>query len=274
MPAANAVRAWRPPIPGVNEVFHASYGSYAYPAHAHRTWTLFIVDDGTIECDLDGKPYRFDSAFVSLLPPHVTHDGRPATSRGFRMRVLYLEEAVFSEDRIGAAVDRPTIPSGSLRRSLSMIHRLMGHPDEALEAESRLALALEQVASHLGSQSSGEPADRLEASRPGPSRELAEELRSLIDTNLVGSVTLGAASRRLAASPAHLVRCFSRTFRLSPHAYQISRRIELARGQLLDGRPPADVAASVGFYDQAHFTRHFKRLVGTTPGLYRKPASG
>ena len=41
-----------------------------------------------------------------------------------------------------------------------------------------------------------------------------------------------------------------------------------ARGRLLDGEPVARAAAGVGFHDQAHFTRHFKRHVGTTPASY------
>lgn len=49
----------------------------------------------------------------------------------------------------------------------------------------------------------------------------------------------------------------------------MSRRVDRARRLLLAGRAPADVAGATGFYDQAHLTRHFKRLVGVTPGRYR-----
>ncbi len=71
-------------------------------------------------------------------------------------------------------------------------------------------------------------------------------------------------------SPAHLVRCFTRTFGIAPHRYLVARRIEAARSRLLDGMPVAQVAASVGFHDQAHLTRHFKRHVGTTPARYAR----
>lgn len=54
---------------------------------------------------------------------------------------------------------------------------------------------------------------------------------------------------------------------IPPHAYVLGRRIDAARWYLLEGRPPGAVAAEVGCYDQAHLTRHFKRHVGTTPGL-------
>jgi AraC-like DNA-binding protein len=64
------------------------------------------------------------------------------------------------------------------------------------------------------------------------------------------------------------VRCFTRTFGIAPHQYVVARRIDAARGRLLDGEPIALVAAGIGFYDQAHFTRQFKRHVGTTPGRY------
>jgi AraC-like DNA-binding protein len=48
----------------------------------------------------------------------------------------------------------------------------------------------------------------------------------------------------------------------------MARRIDAARKRLLDGEPVAQVAAGVGFYDQAHFTRQFRRHVGTPPGRY------
>jgi AraC-like DNA-binding protein len=107
--------------------------------------------------------------------------------------------------------------------------------------------------------------------RPGlPERrgELAEALRALLEARLFATVTLAAAGARLGASPAHLVRAFSRTFGIPPHAYVLGRRIDASRRLLLDGMPPAQVALSVGFYDQAHFTRHFRAHLGTTPGRY------
>jgi AraC-like DNA-binding protein len=49
----------------------------------------------------------------------------------------------------------------------------------------------------------------------------------------------------------------------------MSRRVGRARRLLLDGLAPGEVAPATGFYDQAHLTRHFRKLVGVTPGRYR-----
>lgn len=65
-----------------------------------------------------------------------------------------------------------------------------------------------------------------------------------------------------------MARTFTSTFAISPHRYLTGRRIDLSRTLLLDGWPVSDVATEAGFYDQAHFTRHFRRHVGTTPAKY------
>jgi AraC-like DNA-binding protein len=83
-------------------------------------------------------------------------------------------------------------------------------------------------------------------------------------------VSLAWASATLDRSVPHLVRSFTRQFGLSPHAYVIGRRVEVARRLLLAGNAPADVATAAGFYDQAHFTRHFKRHTSVTPAEFAR----
>jgi AraC-like DNA-binding protein len=244
----------------VSEVFHAWLPDHAYPRHAHDTWTLFIVDDGMISYDLNRHQHGSTPPVVTILPPHVGHDGRPATSVGLRMRVAYLDTGTLGENLIGRAVDRPIISDLSLRERLSTTHRLLRHPDDALEAEAYLAFIVERLLTHLRAAGGSR-------GQPGGG-SLAERLRELLDARLTERLTLASAGRLIGAHPAHLVRTFTRTFGVSPHAYVVGRRIELARRLLLDGRPPADVAVGVGFHDQAHFIRHFKRHVGTTPGRY------
>jgi AraC family transcriptional regulator len=68
-------------------------------------------------------------------------------------------------------------------------------------------------------------------------------------------------------SPAHFARAFKQTIGSPPHRFLLSLRLDRAR-RLLE-RPEAqlsDVALGSGFADQAHFTRHFKRQFGVTPG--------
>jgi AraC-like DNA-binding protein len=55
---------------------------------------------------------------------------------------------------------------------------------------------------------------------------------------------------------------------MPPHEYQVQVRIMKAKTFLRLGRSISETASLVGFVDQSHFTRHFKRLVGITPGKF------
>ncbi len=257
----SAIRAWKPPVAGIREVFHARFTEHAYPPHTHDVWTLFIVDDGAIRYDLHGRPFGAGPAMVTVLPPHVVHDGRPATDAGFRKRVLYLETSVLREELIGPAVDRPIVPDDGLRDRVSALHDALACVDDALEAEVRLASIAERIATSLGG-SVPEPA----TAAPGAQ---AEQLRAFLDAHLFGQPTIAAAAVSIGATPTQLARSFSTVFGIPPHAYVLGRRLEVARDRILGGQPLADVAAEVGFCDQAHLSRRFKRFLGTTPGRFR-----
>ena len=55
---------------------------------------------------------------------------------------------------------------------------------------------------------------------------------------------------------------------IAPYAYVTGQRVDRARRLLLDGRSASEAAVEAGFHDQAHLTRHFKRVLGTTPGVF------
>ncbi|MGW0912126.1 AraC family transcriptional regulator [Streptomyces sp. NPDC002784] len=259
MAAQREVTAWRPRIPGVVEVFHAHFTEYAYPMHVHEAWTLLIVDDGAVRYDLDRHEHGTPHGTVTLLPPHVPHNGAPATPHGFRKRVLYLDTSRLAADLIGAAVDTPDLRDPLLRHRVGQLHTALARPGDELEAESRLTLVGERLRTHLRAG----PAD---GARGGPA--LARRLRELLDERVVEGLSLQEAAGLVQAHPAHLVRAFSTAYGIAPHQYLNSRRVDRARRLLLDGRPIGEVAAATGFYDQAHLTRHFRKLVGTTPGRY------
>lgn len=245
------------------EVFHARFTDHAYPAHAHDTWTLLVVDEGVIRYDLDHHEHGALGRSVTLLPPHVAHTGRAATAQGFRKRVLYVDTGVLDPSLTGAALATPGLDDDLLRTRIAQLHDAVGGPGTELEAESRLALVGDRIRQHLrGAVPDPGP-------RPGPNR-LAADLRDLLDTRLVAGLALRDAAAVLHAHPAHLVRTFTREFGLPPHRYLTGRRVEAARRRLLDGEPIADVAVAVGFHDQAHLHRHFTRMVGTTPRRFAR----
>jgi AraC family transcriptional regulator len=95
-----------------------------------------------------------------------------------------------------------------------------------------------------------------------------------VEEHLDAGPTLGQLAGVARLSPYHFARQFKAATGLPPHEYVIARRVERAQ-QLLRGGGDlslAEVAAHAGFSDQSQFTRHFKRLVGVTPGQFRTSA--
>ncbi len=255
------IRAWRPEVPGVSEVLHAHFPEHAYPLHTHDTWALLIVDTGVVRYDLDRHEHGALRDLVTLLPPHVPHDGRSVDLDGFRKRVVYLDEPMLDASRIGSAVDHPGWSDPALRRQVDLLHAVLPHPGETFEAESRLAMIRERLATHLA-----------RAEPPVVRRDptLARRLRAMVDDRIAIGITLAEAAAELGASETHLVRAFTREHGIAPHQYLTGRRLDAARHLLLAGRSAAETAAEVGFYDQAHLTRHFTRLLGVPPGTFAR----
>ena len=81
-------------------------------------------------------------------------------------------------------------------------------------------------------------------------------------------VTMSAAAGRVGSGTTQLARAFTGAFGIPPHRYVIGRRLDAARDRILRGQPLAEVAAEVGFVDQAHLTRRFRQFLGTTPGRF------
>ncbi len=87
-----------------------------------------------------------------------------------------------------------------------------------------------------------------------------------IHYNLAQQLTIAELSFIANLSPYHFSRTFKQATGMAPHQYVLHIRIDHAKELLLQGNLSiAEVATRVGFFDQSHFTRYFKRIVGITP---------
>ena len=266
---AAALTPWTPPVRGIREVLHATFAadSHAYPMHTHDSWTLLVVDTGAVRYRLHGAEHHASAAQVTLLPPHVPHDGCAAGPAGFRKRVVYLEERLVDPRLVDRAVRDPARTWRPLLRSVDALHRAVLEGDEPLWGETALEVVLAQVERQWGTgTSAGAERDR-SSSRPSQKR-IADQLRLMLDASVVEGLSLHDAAATLGCSSSSLVHGFHRHVGMPPHRYLVSRRVDLARRLLLEGRPAAEAAVLAGFHDQAHLTRHFKRLLGVPPAAW------
>jgi AraC family transcriptional regulator len=97
-----------------------------------------------------------------------------------------------------------------------------------------------------------------------PSYLLARILE-YFDAHLAENVTISELAALVSLSPAHFSTLFRNTTGIPPHQYRNRLRLERARALLESGSSPCATALAVGFYDQSHLARHFRRVYGVTP---------
>jgi AraC family transcriptional regulator len=107
--------------------------------------------------------------------------------------------------------------------------------------------------------------------RGGLSPRQARKATELLEAHLDGDIPLQQVAAACELSVSHFARSFKKTFRKPPHAWLLERRVDKAKGLMLNSRLPlADIAAQCGFADQSSLNRSFRRIHGIAPGMWRR----
>lgn len=93
-------------------------------------------------------------------------------------------------------------------------------------------------------------------------------IRDYLKSHYAEDVSLSKLASVTNLSPFYLLRVFRKQVGCPPHEYQTQVRIARARKLIRKGHSISEVALEAGFFDQSHFSRHFKRIVGMSPGRY------
>lgn len=112
-----------------------------------------------------------------------------------------------------------------------------------------------------------EPINVIVGDEPHLSRPVRSAIRHM-SLNYAEPVTLDDLSFLTKLSAYQIIRAFRRELGITPHAWLIRHRVRMGTKLLRAGESIATVASEVGFTDQTHFTRHFKRLHGETPARF------
>ena len=272
--AAEKARYWQhAAVPGV-DLLRARFLTHRYSRHAHETFTLGLIEAGVEEFEYGGSLLRAARGAVALLNPEIVHTGQAAGPDGWTYRVLYPAVDVVTgvAAELGWPHGTPSFPETVVYDERSARLLLAAHV--AAERGDRLAsssLLATGLAGVLRAHARPGPGRSLPAAgRLAPRRGAVAAARDLLSGRLTDPPSLDDLAQAAGMSPFALLRAFRDETGLPPHAYLNQLRVRLARRLLDGGVAPALVAAEAGFADQAHLTRHFKRVVGVPPGAYQR----
>lgn len=242
-----------------------------YARHAHETFSIGAVNRGTSTYSNGKAKATIGAGSVVVINPADVHACNPIAGSPWSYCMLYVDTswlgALQHELGLSRNADfRPfsTTATSAPFQALNELHALL---------TDRHASQLERQGALIGFFSDLQ--QQLDPAPGLPARASARLLRAaeFISDNFTLPLNLEQICAAAGLSQAHLIRAFKNQFGMTPHAYLVNRRIEHGRIKLLRGRPIAEVAVDVGFADQAHFQRAFKRHLAATPGQYRGRAA-
>jgi AraC-like DNA-binding protein len=258
-------KTWRSSPLGDTLFLKADYYQQRFDRHFHDEFAIGVIDTGCQAFAYDnGRRLDMPMGSVALIAPGIVHAGWPGADEGWCYRMLYPSVELVRTATDGVFRDmpsfhRPVVDDAALAQALSRLHALSAHSDtDPLELESLFLLIIRSAFErHAGGRS--DPEKRGD-------RQSVTPMRDLLEAEFQGPITLAALADVVGLSRFQALRHFKAAYGLPPHAYLRQVRVRRAQQLILSGVGLAAAAATVGFADQAHMTRTFRRTVGYTPG--------
>lgn len=216
---------------------------------------------------------------VITTNPGEVHDGQPFGGPSRRWRMVYVEPDVMASmtghplDTTFPSVEltQPVLQDSQLRHALMGLLAQMQRWNEGPHTSKADVLACEESLVAVCARVQTRHA-RLLAERRECDDDLHHVRERLADAPLEPP-TLTELAVMADLSKFQLLRRFEKAYGLTPYAWLLQQRAELARRYICNGASLADAAAASGFADQSHMTRIFARQFGFTPGALRQVTS-
>ncbi|MDW5317834.1 AraC family transcriptional regulator [Rhizobium sp. PL01] len=253
------------PVSSGIERIEANFHGNAFEPHRHDTYALGLTLQGVQAFRYRGIVRYSQPGNIIVLHPDEVHDGGAGTEEGLRYRMMYLPpemliEALGERRRGLPFVPSPVIADRAFAANLSEVMQDLDGEIDGLQIDGVLTGIADALVRHADNPGTASSRKYDHAAI----RRACDYLQAHSDQQ-IGSGELEDVSGLDRFS---LARQFRASLGTSPHRYLVMRRLEKARGMIGSGRSLVDIALETGFSDQAHFTRHFKRTHGMTPGRW------
>ncbi|MGE8531674.1 MAG: AraC family transcriptional regulator [Acinetobacter guillouiae] len=270
-----AVEFWTDPQMPYVETRRACQSRICYRSHSHPTFSI-----GAVDCGIS----RFNSYFASeeqiqtgsvvIIPAEVEHACNPLENQAWSYQMMHLDAhwvaQLFSElvkdiEQLyphHIPLLKPQILTNPhIYQAFTQLNQLLFDPTiSILFKQQQLIEVLSEIL-----------LPNFEFTLLKQSDYFQKHLGAMIDdmNHSKQMLSLEDLSQSLGISRYAIIRLFKNNFGLTPHAYQLNLKINIARKRLKSGEAIIQVAHDLGFTDQSHFHHVFKSHTGITPKQFQ-----
>ena len=242
-------------IPGTVELKRGNRAYQNYKNHMHQELSIGIISEGSTTVMFPEETVKFVKGDGIIIPPKLSHMCSPDNIDRWCFDMLYINPSFYSDvmtfDKVLKVIDTSPIET---------FLDCLDSPYDTSYIEEQLVELLE------GLYERHEAAQIMEKQ----SSLIDEGVKAYIEEHALEKITLEELEERFNIKRFALIRKFRKTYNTTPLAYQLQLKMAKAKKLLMEQTPILDVCYALGFYDQAHFTREFKKMNGLTPSAYRE----
>lgn len=254
-------------VNGAIELLQGSFTSRSFKPHFHESYALILVENGVADYSYKQNEYVVSTNKLLILNPYEVHTGRSLGKGLWNFRSMYIPQEMVKTNRDTQTTHLPQflnriVDNHELIIRYQHLHNQLLKGEMSIDQESEISLLLSDLGDVARMNNKSFVIDRYSS--------IAAKMKDFIHAYHSENIRLDDLMNITGLSRFHLIKVFSDKYGLPPHQYLNNLRIEKAKSLLGQGLPSTDVAFTVGYYDQSHFIRNFKKIVGITPKAYIK----
>ena len=254
---------------GHHRIFGGATPIGSCEAHFHDTYIIGYIRAGSAIALINGEALELGPGKVLLVNPFdiVECDSQPQ----FDYDVCYPDQAFMQQVLVAngghGLITRFSrhLLEGKVALALGALIVELFLPDQARSPD----LIEREICALLAAQQDLVVQARPQTDMPG----FVVRACDLIEQHLERPMSVAELSVMVGRSRSDFARVFRDAMGLPPSTYIRQLRLARALLRIREGESLADVALLYGFFDQAHFTRAFKRVYGTAPGRLARDIS-
>ena len=246
----------------------AGRSNACYHIHSHDEFSFGVIDEGEANYLNLNQKNAISAGTTVTINPDDAHSCNPKAGH-WSYRMLFVNAlwiGKLQQEMLGS-YSQDYLPFPSLFETNHTLFQTFSELFETLLKETNPLIAESQLIQFLELCFIPESSNNITAIKVDLTR--INQVKELIMDQLDTNHTLDEFSIQSGLSRYHLIRSFKQAYGQSPHAFQLDQRIKKAKSLLQQGNSIIDTAGLLGFADQSHFQRHFKKRIAVTPGQYQ-----